>query len=324
MAAMKRILLLLAVFGYCSTSSLARWFIPPLDELVQHSDIIIIGTLERVSEYTQNGVDYGEGAILIEEVLWGMENPGGLLSLKWQNNSGVVCPRVEHRGKGGTKGIWLLTVEQDGTVRADNPGRFVALDERPKVEKCIAKSTVSLRSFRYWYSPEEPVKLSLVFRNPTQDFMMFPGVEYRDGQLLVAPGVVLEVYEGYGKDAEITNPLPGKVKVSKTLAPIMIGPRQEFRLILDLRALFPITDDENYSLRLRVKGFGRADLRIYARQGSAQTIIGSNRERVVHARPPLSKLHLLMPSMIAILVSSIFVYRHAREIVKPAGSANSS
>lgn len=331
MAAMIRIVLILGVCGFCSSYSLAMWAIPPLDELVHDSDIIVIGTLEQVSEYTQNGMDYGQGSILIDEVVWGMENPGGLLSLKWQNESILVCPRVEHRPNKGKKRIWLLTVEADGSVRADNPGRVVELGERARVEQYLAKSLVSLLSRRYSVSPEEPINVSLVFRNPTRDFIMFPGVEYRDGQLLVGAGVSLELYAKYysydchAKEPQITNPLPGRVNTTESLAPIMIAPRQEFRLVLDLRTLFPIADDQPYSLRLRVKGFSRAnDIGIYSTRDAPQTITGSNREMIVQSRPHISKLYLLMPSLVAILVSSIFVYRHAKEFKRPARSTDAA
>jgi hypothetical protein len=328
MAALTRTAFILGVFGFCSSSSLAMWRIPPLDELVHDSDIIVIGTLEQVSEYTQNGMDYGQGSILIDEVVWGMENPGGLLSLKWQNESILACPRVEHRHNEGKKSIWLLTVEPDGSVRANNPGRVVELGERPRVEQCLANSFVSLRSWRYSFSPEEPVNVSLVFRNPTQDFIMFPGVEYRDGQLMVGPGVSLELYAIYSHqchdvEPEIPNPLPGRLKASKSLTPIMVAPRQEFRLVLNLRTLFAIPDNRLYCLRLRVHGFERAnDIGIYSTPDAAQTIAGNDRGTKVQSRPQISRLYLLMPSLVAILVSSIFVYWHAREFTGPARSTN--
>jgi hypothetical protein len=257
---MSRIVLILAICGYCSGEALASWALIPLQDLVQDTDVIVIGRLQGVSQYTRNGIDYAEGDIVIDEVVWGAANPGDLLTLKWQNQSNLVCPRVEHRINEGKKGIWLLTVDPDGVVRANYPGRFVGLGERSNVEQCLAKSFVSLRSSQFLYAAEEPVSVSLVFRNPTQGFMEFPGVEYRDGQLLIAPGVSLDLFEEYGDELKITKPLPDRAILSESLAPVVIAPRQEFRLALDLRTFFTISDDQQYFLRLRVKGFGTANI----------------------------------------------------------------
>ncbi len=314
---MNRILLILAVVASCSASALARWAWIPLGDLVQDSDVIVIGTLQGVSQYTQNGMDYGQGNIVIEEVMWGAANPGELFTLKWQNESGLVCPRVEHRHNEGKKGIWILTVDPDSVVRANYPGRFVELHERSKVEQCLAKNLLSLRTSQFLYVADEPINVSLVFRNPTERFKEFPGVEYRDGHLLIAPGVSLNLYAGYVKSRIQLAPLSGRVIRSNELSPIVLAPRQEFRLSLDLRTLFDISYDEQYSLRLSIKGFGKAnDIPIYTTLEAPQRISGGESVvQVLQTRPGISRLALLMPSLLAIIVSSIFVYRHAREMM---------
>jgi hypothetical protein len=208
---MNRIVLILAICGYCSGFALAMWALIPLEDLVQDTDVIVIGTLQGVSQYTRNGMDYAQGSIIIDEVVWGAANPGDLLTLKWQNQSNLVCPRVEHRS------------------------------------------------------------------------------------------------------------LPGRVIFSKSLAPLVIAPRQEFRLALDLRTLFPLSEDQQYFLRLRVKGFGTAkDVFIHVTRDAPQTITGSTSGSRLQTRPDISRLELLMPSLIAIIVSSIFVYRHAKELIRVA------
>ena len=231
---MKRILLILAVVASCSASALARWAWIPLEDLVHDSDVIVIGTLHGVSQYTQNGKDYAQGTIVIDEVIWGAANAGELLTLKWQNESGLVCPRVEHRHNQNNQGIWLLTVDSGGVVRANHPGRFVELRERSKVVQCLAKNLLSLRTSQFLHVADEPIIVSLVFRNPTERPIEFPGVEYRDGHLLIAPGVSLNLYEGSGEKPHSTNPIPGRVIRSNELSPIVLAPRQEFRLLVDL------------------------------------------------------------------------------------------
>lgn len=143
---MKHTFSIIVAIAWFSVPSFAMWMLVPLEELVQQSDLIVVGTLYGVSRHTQNGIDYEQGTILIDEVIWGSANAGDSLTLKWQNESELICPRVEHRPNQGITGIWLLTGGADGVVRANYPGRFVELSERTMVERFLAKNKVSLRT----------------------------------------------------------------------------------------------------------------------------------------------------------------------------------
>jgi hypothetical protein len=110
-------------------------------------------------------------------------------------------------------------------------------------------------------------------------------------------------------------PLAGRLQKSSELTPILLGSRQEVRLDFDLRDIFTINPGWDYSLQLRVKGFGRAStIGIYSRQSAQQASPITNEKTPVYSRTPISRFHLLLPSIIAILVSSIFVCRHAQEM----------
>jgi len=213
---MKRLVLILAVFSFCTVPLSARWAQIPLEELVQDSDLIVVGTLQRVSQYSQDGTDYGQGTILIHDVIWGVANPGHLLTLKWQNASAIACPRVEHRHN-RTKGIWLLNIEEGQLVRADYPGRFVELKERRRVEQLLSRHKVSLRAARDSFKDDEPMEVSLVFRNATSSALEFPGVVYDGSQLLLSSDIGLALYGGPHKDPELIDSLPDRVVLSETL-----------------------------------------------------------------------------------------------------------
>lgn len=132
-------------------NALGMWALIPLDELVKESDLIVIGTLQSVSEYSKEDTDYGEGMILIEKILSGNVKTingvplkaGDKIQLKWQNLSMIACPRVEHKGSENKKEIWLLTVENDKTVRADYPGRSVPVGNLSEVKKYLQKQKSS-------------------------------------------------------------------------------------------------------------------------------------------------------------------------------------
>jgi len=117
---------------------LAKWAVVPIEKLVNQSDVVVIGTLEGVKEWTIKGTDYGQGDIVVAEVLWGEATANAKLRLVWQTNSRILCPRVEHLGNAKQKGIWLLTRGEKGQVRADYPGRFVSFEQKAEIMNLLS------------------------------------------------------------------------------------------------------------------------------------------------------------------------------------------
>ena len=111
----------------------ADWICISLESAVRTSDLIVIGTLGNVSEWTKDGTGYGSGEITVDEVLSGKAKPGQKLSLVWQNESNVMCPRVDHRSNQHKQLIWLLELKPENKVAADNPCRVVPVEKRDKV-----------------------------------------------------------------------------------------------------------------------------------------------------------------------------------------------
>jgi hypothetical protein len=102
------------------------------------------------------------------------------------------------------------------------------------------------------------------------------------------------------------------------VAPILVGPQQEIRIALDLRNLFTISYADGNSLQIRVKGFGRTNaIAVYLDPPTSPTASGAITQ-IVLPREKTSTLVLLIPSIIAIAVSSIFVCWHSKEIVVAA------
>ena len=154
---MKRFLASLILVAGLPAFSSAMWGYIPLQELVQDSDLILVGTLSGVSEFSTGGIDYGEGLITVDEVMWGNSRPGDTLTLKWQNPTGLVCPRIDHRQNQDVRAVWLLTTGNANEVRANYPGRFVKLADKYKVERILRKKNVCLRAAKYVVSNNRKV-----------------------------------------------------------------------------------------------------------------------------------------------------------------------
>jgi hypothetical protein len=250
---MRKAFVLLMLFGLHASVQAYPIAPSPVEELVPGSDFIVVGTLRGVTEYTADGVDYGEGRIDVSEVIWGGVASGDLLLLRWQNSSAIVCPRIEQKHNAHEEGIWLLT--RDGeAVRANNPGRFVGLSERGKVEAALRNSPVVLRSESYWVKPGEPMRFSVVYRNTSNVPRAFPGLVFEGGSIHLSPGSRLSVSVTLcDGEAYVVPRMSGRVVRDTTLAPVTVPPRGEHRVALDLREMIVKEPAEKDSLTINLK-----------------------------------------------------------------------
>ncbi|HEX8335500.1 MAG TPA: hypothetical protein VF621_02150 [Pyrinomonadaceae bacterium] len=225
----------------------AMWASVPLEQLVQESDLIVVGTLRGVTEHTAGDTDYGRGRIEVREVIWGAASPGDSLALEWQNASAVACPRVEHKGNEGREGIWLLT--RDGeALNASHPGRFVGLSERRKIETALRRTPVVLRAESYRVKRGEPMRFSVIYRNASDRPRTFPGLAFEGGDIRVSPGTRLAVAVTFcDSEAYGVARLSGRVVRDHALAPVAVPPGEEHRAEVDLRAMLAAEPAEKYS-----------------------------------------------------------------------------
>jgi hypothetical protein len=133
----------LVAVALCPLVVLSRGIIIPLPQAVKDSDLIIVGTLRHVSEETRGAIDYGSGELTVDEVLRGNVEAGQKLDLAWENNSGIICPRINHRDDEGKQRIWLLKLRPDAKVAADNPGRYVSIEKKEDVLRLLRNSAKS-------------------------------------------------------------------------------------------------------------------------------------------------------------------------------------
>jgi hypothetical protein len=250
---MRYALLLLMLLSLPATAS-AKWGYVPLEELVRESDIIVAGTLRDVREHTADAVDYGEGRVVVREVVWGNVSPGDSLTLRWSNPSGVACPRVEHRHSADEEGLWLLT--RDGeAVRADYPGRFVQLSKRQLVEAALRDSPVVLRADKYWVEAGEPMKFAVVYRDVDYAGRVFPGLAY-EGQrprFNTDARLTVKVHEG-GEERSVR--LAGRYASESVIGPYIVIPHDDFRVEFDLREMLADAprEGQSYTLTLKLPG----------------------------------------------------------------------
>lgn len=188
-----------------------------------------------------------------------------MLTLKWQNGTNVVCPRLSHEIHQHHKGIWLLTRGNAGEVYANYPGRFVDLIDLPKVEWILRRMNICLRGSRSFIASNEQTIIKIVLRNATEHSVDFPGLRYDQGLLYADPAVALRVYDrfwNHERNCLDWKPLawaPGRVVAVQDMPPVTVQPNQEYRLSINLKDLIDLVPTKVYQVRLEVKGYAAAN-----------------------------------------------------------------
>src|SRR5262245_7785753 len=143
---------------------------------------------------------------------------------------------------------------QRAAQQAISAGVNHELELKEKVTKILAQNNICVRVAKYSIFSDEPAAVSLVFRNPTQDELRFPGLESQDGRLYISPEVILTLHQGFGKNRKVIDRLPDRVFVSDGVAPIVVGKFQERRITLDLKRIFDFFAEDSYVVSYKIKG----------------------------------------------------------------------
>lgn len=137
---MKRVLIhCLSLLLFVVPVAVAKWARVSLEALLKETDVIVVARLTGVRESTKNGMEYGSATLTIEEVLRGSAKKGDKLRLEWANQTGLICPRVEHAPKKGKTMIWLLQTSTNSAVTANYPGRVLDLEQRSELDALLNK-----------------------------------------------------------------------------------------------------------------------------------------------------------------------------------------
>jgi hypothetical protein len=148
------------ILAFCY-NSFATLSVIPLDELVKDSDLIVVGTLKSVSEYSYGGEKNGKGRIIVEQVIAGSVKTneglplksGDKLKLVWRED--FACIYGTHKRTENQIGVWFLKVEKDGTVISGHPSRFKSPEELSEIIDALKKERGSANQVK---SPAKSIK----------------------------------------------------------------------------------------------------------------------------------------------------------------------
>jgi len=163
---------------YCN--AFAKLMIIPLDEAVKNSDLIIIGTLKGISEKSEAGTTYGTGEIFVEQFIAGdvktakgfMLKSGDKLQLNYIEN--FACVYGSHKRMENEKGIFLLTLNDNGEIQSKDFRSLADLSEIRKLLKQGIKPNGSLKTIKIRndieQKPQTPMIKTLVSQSPEKSF----------------------------------------------------------------------------------------------------------------------------------------------------------
>jgi hypothetical protein len=135
------------ILTYSFTSFAQSFEHIPLKQLIEESDMVVSGTLNSVSRYSKDNIDYSQGEIVIEEVILGNVKTiegaslkmGDKIQLTWQNPSTKVNGRIELGGSENNEVIWILKVTDDGTVTSNYFWCYWATSQLNKIKNTSKK-----------------------------------------------------------------------------------------------------------------------------------------------------------------------------------------
>jgi len=129
----------------------------PLKMVVEKSDLIVVGTLGDIVEFSKWRTDYSRGIITVEEVLWGKVKASEKLVLEWRNRRGASVGRLKHEKWENTSAVWLLTFDESGYVRANGPWRARDVKDENEIVKIL--SAMPDKEIKEFVAAGSPVEL---------------------------------------------------------------------------------------------------------------------------------------------------------------------
>ena len=153
------------------SGSFAKLRFVPLEEAVKTSDLIVVGTLQGISEKTEIGATYGKGEILVEEFLAGNVKTikgfalkaGHKLELNYVEN--FPCVMGSHRGIENEKGVFLLTLDVNGKIQSEDFRSLESLTEINNLLRRGIKPTKIFKTIKTQNETEQYSRISTI-ENP--------------------------------------------------------------------------------------------------------------------------------------------------------------
>ena len=101
-------------------------------QLLEQTDVVVVGKLSNVETWTVDDIDYGEGTILVSEALHGVAPQTKKVTLRWSNNR-FTSSTIEFKDTGKTEFVWMLWRARDGTYRAHHTARQAPLAKKAEI-----------------------------------------------------------------------------------------------------------------------------------------------------------------------------------------------
>jgi hypothetical protein len=224
----------------------------PIQTLLRIADLVVVGRLRSVSEWSQDGRECGRGVIEVSDVIWGAAAAGDTLVLEWRQFESPR-PRRDEAVLMERDWIWLLSARAPGRVGAVRT-YSASRQERSRIERIMASHPVIIRCDPCRYTESGTASVSLGYRNYGTEAREFPGLAFADSILYVDPrvNVVFTLSPGLGID-----PRPGHLRQSESVPALRVDPMSEGGISFDPRAVFPMRRGRDFRVTLQVDGYGQ-------------------------------------------------------------------
>ncbi|MFC1543440.1 hypothetical protein ACFL4K_02740 [Candidatus Neomarinimicrobiota bacterium] len=242
-----------------------------VDQLVNSSDLIVVGSFQYQAVDSSEEVTRVSGVITVAEVLWGdmlsfligEVHGDEKVPISWQVEPDRRNP-VDWKADTGQGGIWLLMGTDTGGYRADGP-RYLSRWKRFLVVRSLQKNRVIVR--RTSLCLPSDMMVDLIVRSTRKEDAVVPDFSFENGMLQLHPDVSLTVCRAGARGRVTGSPLasiPGRVLSLGDEEWIVVASGEEHLVRLDLAELFDLDRQTEHKVEFQIAGFGKSTLALPA------------------------------------------------------------
>jgi hypothetical protein len=215
-----------------STAAVAFYVLPPFETIIRDYDIVVSGTMRPIDWIQRR--QHCIATIDVTDVIWGDVQAGDTLTIEW-SGYWEDAPRQDPQ-----LGERIFLLRRTGATLELETHVMIPASGRGRIEKMLRDLPIRVAPAGDWRDGNWGL-VDLVYLNASDEERAFSGVRYEGGRFYAASELTeLEFSSGAVKRREWLSRRPGAFVVDPSIPDIVVPPRAEVRVRVDLLTLFEV------------------------------------------------------------------------------------
>ncbi len=210
---------------------------PPLETVIREYDIVVTGMMREIDWI--DGRSHCIVTIDVTDVIWGEAQGGDVLTVEW---SGYWECGPKYALQLGERIFFLRRV--DAGLELETLF-IVTVSDRDHIEELLRDLPIRVEPVGDWREDADWGLVDLIYLNVSDLERSFSGVRYEEGRFTTASeDTRLELSSGFGKKRGTVSSRAEAFVVDPSIPDIVVPPRAEIRIRVDIRILFEVRDSD--------------------------------------------------------------------------------